>query len=191
MTTTEYTFEHISTLFVRKAANYTGHRYRLYGVEADDVAQEIYVWLYGDGKAKVERWLEGSPQQTTRIYRSMLDKALQYAEQEKAVKVGYRPDDVFWYTASSVEGLMPLVLDATFVQEHGVIGELITMVVDIRRVMNEYDTEFFMQNDDSHPMWADHLRMIVDKLGGNRPYVGRRRAMSNAHSQAITSEAYG
>jgi hypothetical protein len=185
-----YTFDQIATLFVRKAANYTGHRYRLYGVEADDVAQEIYVWLYGKGKAKVERWLEASPQQTTRIYRSMLDRALGYAEQEKAAKVGYRVDDVAWYSPSTIEGLMPLVLDETFTQENGHVGELITMVIDIRRVLSTDLHDYFLEHDNTDDAWDDNVRLVVDKLGGDRPYVGRRRVMSNAQTQAITSEAY-
>lgn len=184
-----YTFEQISSLFVRKAAGYTAHRYRLYGLEADEIAQEIYVWLYGKGKAKVERWLENEPQQTTRIYRSMLDKALGFAEREKAAKVGYHPDDVYWYTVSSVEGLMPLVLDDTYTQENGHVGELLTMVVDIRRVMTFDDLDYFIKHDESDADYRDQLQVLVNRLGGDRPYVGRRRVMSNAQAQAITTGA--
>jgi hypothetical protein len=181
-----YTFDQISTLFVRKAAAYVGHRYRLYMVEPDDVAQEIYVWLYGDGKDKVEKYLDRRPQQTTRIYRSMLDKAIIFAEREKAEHVGYHPDDVYWYTVSSIEGLMPLVLDPTYTQENGHVGELLTMVVDIRQAMHRADVDYFLEHDDTDPLWRESVQSLVDRLGGNRPYIGRRRILTNAQAVALT-----
>lgn len=183
-----YTFEQIAATFTRKAAVYVANRYRNYGVEADDAQQEIFLWLYGKGTAKVERWLANEPQQTTRIYRSMIDQAVRYAEGEKAARVGYKVDDVYWYTPSSIEGLMPLVLDDTYVQENGHVGELITMVVDIRRVMQPDDYEFFTQNDESDVRWTDRVQTLVNRLGGDRPSIGRRRVISNAQAQAITRE---
>jgi len=183
-----WTFEQVEATFTRKAAVYVANRYRAYGVEADDVQQEIFVWLYSKGRKKVERWLANEPQQTTRVYRSMLDQGIRYAEREKAAKVGYNPDDVYWYTPGTVEGLMPLVLDDTFVQENGHVGELITMVIDIRRVMTPDDYWYFANNDESAPDWRDRVQVLINRLGGDRPYVGRRRAMSNAQAIAITKE---
>jgi hypothetical protein len=186
---TTYNFEQIATAFVTKATNYVAWRYRHYGVERDDVQQELYVWLYGTGRPKVERWLESNPQQTTRIYRSLLDAGMGYAEGEKAAKVGYKVDDVYWFSPSQVTGLMPLVLDSTFVQENGHVGELITMVIDIRRVIGTGELyDYFMQHSETDPAWDDNVQTVIDKLGGDRPFVGRRKAMSNAKATAITSQ---
>jgi hypothetical protein len=179
-----WTFDEVSVAFVRKSSGYIANRYRHWSIDSDDIASEIHVWLYGKGTEKVQRWLANEPQQTTRIYRSMLDKGLEFAEKEKASKVGYHVDDVHWYTPSAIEGLMPLVLDPTYVQEKGVIGDLITMVLDIRRVMTPDDVEWFTDNDPDD----EHVRVLVDRLGGARPYVGRRRVISNAPATAITSE---
>lgn len=186
--TVSYSFEDIAAAFTRKASNYIGHRYRIWGIEPADVGQEIYLWLYGKGASKVRKWLDNEPQQTTRIYRSMLDVGITYAEREKATKVGYHVDDVYWYTPSAVEGLMPLVLDPTFTQENEHVGELITMVIDIRRVMKPDDFEWFTENDSEHVDYAERVRVIIDRLGGDRPHVGRRKVMTNATAQAITSE---
>jgi hypothetical protein len=187
-----YTFDDMPG-FVSKAAGYVAYRYRNYGVEADDVQQEIYVWLYGKGRSKVERWLGNEPQQTTRIYLSMLDVGRKYGEKEKAAKAGYRPEDVWWYTPASVESLMPLVMDSTYTQANGHVGELITMVMDIRSAVQEAGlSEFFEQfgAEEEHPDYRVNVMLVLDRLGGERPIVGRRRAMSNAQAQAVTSEAY-
>lgn len=186
---TEYQFADIAAAFTNKAASYVAWRYRHYLVDRDDVMQELYVWLYGEGRVKVEKWLANEPQQTTRIYRSLLDVGIGYAEQEKAVKVGYKIDDIYWYSPSQVTGLMPLVLDATFVQENGHVGELITMVIDIRRVLGTGELyDYFMNHTDTDLAWDDNVQTVIDRLGGDRVYVGRRKAMSNARSQAITSQ---
>ena len=188
MSDAPYTFDQVAATFTRKAAVYVANRYRNYGVEFDDVQQELFVWLYDRGKKKVERWLANEPQQTTRIYRSLLDQGIRYAEREKAAKVGYSADDVYWYTPGTITGLMPLVLDDTFVQENGHVGELITMVVDIRRVMTPEDRDYFLFADEEWADWADRVQVLINRLGGNRPHVGRRRVMSNAQSIAITRD---
>lgn len=185
-----YTFEQVAAGFVAKAARYAGYRYGRYGVTKDDAAQEIYVWLYGEGRRKVESWLEASPQRTTRIYRSMLDVAIGYGEREKATAAGYSPDDVYWYSPSSIEGLMPLVVDPTYTRPNGAVDELLAMVLDIRRVLSPDDIEYFIYKDEADPSWRDMIRSVVDRLGGSRPYVGRRKALSNAAALAITKGAY-
>lgn len=183
-----YTFEDVAVAFVRKAANYLGHRYRLWGVDPDDMSQEIAVWLYGKGEPKVRKWLANEPQQTTRIYRTMLDVGQRLAEREKAERVGYQVDDVWWYSPSTIEGLMPLVLDPTFTQQNEHVGELITMVIDIRRVMKPDDFEWFTDNDSDHADHSERVRALIDRLGGQRPFIGRRKVLSNSQANAITAE---
>lgn len=186
-----YTVDQVLTSFVQKAANYCASRYRGYGVTADDCAQEIYVWVYDRGLPKIERWLASDPQQTTRVYMSMLDAARRYAEDEKARVAGYRPDDVAWYSVSLVESILPLAMDSSEDEYLTVDGTWQAMIVDVRRaVEGTHQTDFFTENDATHPAWDDHVQRLVDYLGGNRPRVGRRKVLTNAASQAITAEAY-
>ena len=203
MTVTVYTFPDIATRFVRKAATYTHRRYRHYGVEADDVTQELYVWLYGPGEVKVRRWLAADPQQTTRIYRSLLDKALAYAEREKASRVGYETDDVHWYSPTLVEGLIPLALDSTFDGKPPLEGEssgrrtasaseggdYLAMVADVRRALDrcgEWVRLTFLNCEPGAGGWDEAVRVVVNFLGGESPYRERRRAVSNDRALAIT-----
>lgn len=183
------TFEDVVQYFVPKMARVCERRYRLYGLPYEDFKQEMYVYLYDKGQAKVRRWLASSPQQNFRIYRSLLDQGLAYGEREKAERVGYHVDDVFWYTPNMISAIMPLVLDDTFTEDSGKIGELVVSVIDVRRVLTDDERDFFLEHNDAHPMWEDTVQRLIGRLGGDRPYVGRRRVMTNAHSQAITKEA--
>ncbi|MGZ4556810.1 MAG: hypothetical protein ACXVXZ_13885 [Mycobacteriaceae bacterium] len=186
-----YTFDDVADTFVRRTAVALGDRYRHWGVDVADVQQELWLWLYGVGEVKVQRWLGNSPQQTTRINRSLWHQGSKYCEQEKAARVGYEVDDVQWYSESLVEGLLPLAQDPTFDGTPEKQGEpdagggrsnklpeersdLLTMVIDIRKAAEKVDS------------WD--VQAIVDYLGGNRPFVGRRRPMSNAQCQAVTRE---
>lgn len=208
MSTQHYSFEDVATRFVRKAANYTAHRYRLYNVEAEDVQQELFVWLFGEGRSRVERWLANDPQQTTRIYRSLLDRALGYAEKEKAIKCGYEVDDITWYTPSMVEALLPLAMDSTYSGLQGKVGEaetsgrrsgkapneggdLLAGVMDIRRAVDscpDWVGDTFLHHEPGAVGWDEAVQTVINYLGGERPYLGRRRPMSNAQAQAITRE---
>ncbi len=189
-----YTFDDMPG-FVAKAASYVAHRYRPYGVESDDVSQEIYAWLYGKGRKRVERWLEtedDKAQQTTRIYLSMLAVGRVYAEKEKAARAGYKAEDVWWYTPASLEALIPLALDASFTQSNGQLGELTATVLDIRKAVQECGLwAFFADSTDEHPDYRSNILVVLDKLGGERPVIGRRRVMTNAHAQAVVSEVAG
>jgi hypothetical protein len=177
--------------FVTKASAYVAYRYRNV-VELEDVRQEVWLWLYTESNRKrVIKWLSNEPQQTTRIYRSLLDAGLSYAEVEKARIAGYKPDDVWWYTPTSIEGLLPLALDRSFTQENGLIGEQITAVIDVRSALDETSLfDYFGSHDSDHEDWRVNLQLVLDRLGGERPAVGRRKVLSNAQATAITSASY-
>lgn len=184
-----HTFEDIAASFPAKASRYIAERYRSFGVERDDVQQECFVWLYGDGKRRVERWLESAPQQTTRIYLSILEEARLYAEREKAYRAGYSYVDVWWYTPNMIESLIPLVLDDTYTRPSGEVDDLLSSVLDVRRVMDDEMYSFFIKYENDHPLWLEKVHEVINLLGGERPR--RRHVMSNAQSQAITGENYG
>lgn len=188
---------------VFKAAGIASGRYHRYGVTFEDFTNEIYAWLY-EHRAKVRGWLNAKPQRTTRIFRSFLDVALHYGEIEKAARVGYDPEDVTWYSPSLVEGLLPLALDDEFypemIQESDQGGKLSTRkppsegddllvrVLDIRRALDKTGLrDWFMEHEPAiDDIWTGRIGQLVDYLGGERPYVGRRKPLTNSEAQAIT-----
>lgn len=180
-----YTWDDVERAFIVKAANWTVGKYKHYGVIRDDVVGELYAWLYGKGKARVERWLGNDPQQTTRIYASLVDVAKGYAEAEKAAYLGYEPEDLTWYTPAIVEALLPYAKNPNWTGEAEQAevksrnpkplherGDFLSMVMDVRRAMKAVGT---------------YVPAIVEYLGDHRPgYVGSRKAMSNAQARVIT-----
>lgn len=201
-----YTFEDISERFVHKAAGYVAWRYRAYGVEVTDLRQEMYAWLYGEGASRVRKWLRSSPQQTTRIYRSLVDAGVSYGEAEKAEKVGYDSDDVMWYSPTLVEGLMPLVLDETFDGDMPVegaesgrkskqvpheAGNGLAMVLDIRRALDKLPdwVETCLRHEERGlGRWDDAVLAVVNFLGGSKPTIGKRKVLTNVAAKALTDD---
>lgn len=205
MTVECLTFSDIGDSFVPKAANYVSRRYGRYGVTKDDLYQEMFVWLVDEGATRVRRWLANDPQQTMRIWRSLIDAGRSYAEKEKAHRVGYDQSDVFWYSPATIEAALPLVLDTTFDgqvnqrDETGVKqkkapnegGDLIASIVDIRRAIKlcpDWVGLTFLNGEPGVPGWDDAVASVIAVLGGEKPTIGRRRVMSNAASQYATRE---
>lgn len=180
-----YSWDDVEKSFVPKAAGWAARRYRHYGVQHSELVQEIYVWLYGKGKKRVERWLGSDPQQTTRIYLSLTDIAKSYAEQEKAAFLGYQIEDLAWYTPAIVETLLPYALNPHWTGESEQAevksrnpkplherGDFLAMVMDVRRALSTCGSD---------------VNAIVDYLGERRPNsIGSRKAMSNAQARALT-----
>ena len=189
-----YTWAEVETAFVQKAATGVFNRYKRYGITKDDCVSEIHVWLYGRGGDRVRKWLANSPQQTTRIYRSFYSEAQNYAEREKAQRLGYEVDDVAWYSPSLVEAMLPLALDPTYDCDGDTNNPMMISVIDIRRALEMLDdwVSIAVELEDSESdRFADGIRAVVAALGGPRPFVGRRRPISNAHAAAITGADYG
>jgi hypothetical protein len=188
--TDPYTFEEIH-IFVAKAARLLGHRYSRWGVDADDVNQELWLWVLSH-ETRIRKWLASEPQQTTRIFRSLYDYGSKYAEKEKAQRLGYHQDDVQWYTPSLVESLLPFALEGEWnglVAEHGEAKQnwdLITMVQDVRKAMDKTHTYHTLRNlNPGDGAYEDAVRAVVDALGGTRSYTGRRKVISNSTAQHI------
>lgn len=189
-------------VFVKKAAASTVRRYGNY-VEYQDMLQEGFVWLL-ENQDQVAKWLGHEPQQTTRVYRSVLGQMTVIAGAEKARRVGYDPEDMAWYSPTLVEGLLPLAMDSDFAPENTTPedagqgnrrptrpanegGNLLAMVVDVRRAVEHTNlARYFTVSDKSDPQWEARIEQLVDFLGGRRPHVGHRRPLSNTTAQAIT-----
>ena len=196
-----YTFSDME-IFVTKAANWTARRYSDYGVEFDDVAQEIRMWIFAGGEKKIRKWLKSSPQQTTRIYLSMLDVARGYAEKQKADQSGYKIEDVQWYSIPLLIDLLPMAFDPTFTGESNTDenntytkgrrppqegNNLLVMVIDVRAAL-EQAAPWVRSALRRNPQEPEALSQLLSELGGSRPHIGQRHAISNAHAQYITRE---
>jgi hypothetical protein len=82
---------------------------------------------------------------------------------------------------------MPSVLNPNFTEKNGKIGELITMVVDIRRVMTPDLYEYFENADPEVQYDRGPVQELINRLGGSsRPH--QRRSISNANAAYITKE---
>jgi len=190
------TYSDVETKFVLQAARSVASRYWRYGVTTEDLKQEIYLWLYSErGQKNVARWLANDPQQTSRIRHTFIDTARRYAEQEKALKVGYDYEDIHWYTLNQVVGLLPLALDDTFdgaltIDQDRTVdvnagirskknpaegNDLLVMVLDVRRAIKA------VGNDPT---------AIVNYLGGAKPKLGDRKVTTNAAALARTGSEY-
>lgn len=196
------------------AARYVASFYGNYLVTYEDCRSEISVWLYSeDGKQWVERRLNRTPQQITRIRWKLRAIAKRYAEKMKAEKVGYDPDDVHWYTNTQIVALMPLVLDETFTgtgvpdfdddkprtdgprakKNPAELGDLQAMVLDIRLAIDglpEWVSLAVMFQQPGEELYDSAIGAILQYLGGPKDFVGRRRVMTNAEAQARTGEQY-
>lgn len=215
--TKHYTFadtEHIA----RKAAGIISRRYGRDGTDYDTALSDIHLWQYTPRhRAKVERWLASSPQQTSRIYWSFIVAAQKPAERRKAELHGYNVDDVEWYTPQLVQSLLPLALDPDYdgiatpdrerkvdinekaarrTPDYAETGNTLAQVMDIRRAITRLPSWVGIHLTEHYSdqlSFADvtgAIEAICQYLGGPRPYVGRRRVISNATAQAMTRGEY-
>lgn len=79
--------------------------------EADDIRQELWLWVLSHGKA-VDRWAEEEKGQRKLVY-SLNNVAKAYGVQQKAASSGYTPDDVAFYGKAEVRELLEMVFDRT------------------------------------------------------------------------------
>lgn len=91
----------------RRVALESLRRYRGY-VEADDVAQELLVWMYGH-EEKVRGWREGSGYKA--LYKALSRAAHRFCEREKAAQVGYHLSDNVGYGVSLLRELLKAALN--------------------------------------------------------------------------------
>lgn len=198
-------FADVCEKYVVRASSEAARRYGNYGVTREDVQQELFVWLYGEGAARVRRWLESEPQKKVRTYRALVDVARSYCETEKAARLGYETSDVQWYSPALIEGLMPLVFDKTFDGSAGAGdgsgrkqkkapqegGDMLAYVVDIRRAISrcpDWVGSTLLDNAPGGAGWDQAVVEVLNVLGGERPTIGRRRVQSNAAAQYATKE---
>lgn len=205
-----YEFSDVEQL-ARKAAGSVSRRYRRWGTDFDTALSDIHLWMYTPrNQAKINRWLANTPQQTARIYWSLVSAAQVPAEKLKAERVGYEVDDVVWYSPHTVRSLLPLVADPTYdgmtdpdrertedlneKQRKQPVnyregGNTLAQVVDIRRAISRLPRWVALAVEEGTDT-ESAVEAITQRLGGLTPHVGRRRVMSNAQAQALTGGEY-
>lgn len=91
-----------------------GHASRLHRrfpmVERDDILQEMYVW-WCQHPRKAARYLDDTEYGEKKLSRALRNAGLAYCHKEKARRVGYEVDDLFFYSLGLLRELLPAVYD--------------------------------------------------------------------------------
>lgn len=167
-------------------------RYSQY-VSAEDVKQELYLYVLGDGKQQLLKWRAAG--EAKRIRLALIGVGKWFAETEKAAVTGYHISDVAWYAPKLLEELIPLATDPLFDgifsesvndgqpsarKDPAQTGTLLAMVMDVRRAIGATDS-------------LDPT-LLADWLGGDfpeSPAAGRgRTTQSNAAAQTALTKEY-
>lgn len=93
---------------VKSVASEYSKKYRM--VDINDIRQSLYEWFVLK-KNKFTEW-EALPEKETAnlLFRSLRNQALDYCQYWKARSIGYEESDLYYYTAETIEMLLPAVL---------------------------------------------------------------------------------
>lgn len=131
---------------VTSAAKILTSRYREY-VDYADVQQELYLWLFSHYD-RVDKWREAYDQVRAErtIIKALRNVGERYCRTEKAHKIGYEPEDEFFYSIPMVADLLALSFDPDWMMPTAVElgstksgkppgegGNLMAMVADVKR----------------------------------------------------------
>lgn len=141
----------------------------------------------------------------TGVWQEFNRKCTQYAHKQKAAALGYRPEDLFFYSKKVLREIIPVILESW---ESGDLYEFEytdrALWVDVDRALKALTASelqiirWAFQGDDdtvadrlgiSQGAASMRVSRLLDKiregLGGENP-APRRRSLSNAASQAMT-----
>lgn len=90
------------------AAEFT-RRYRRYGMEREDCAQELRLWVHRH-PGKVDEYLAEAHGEKM-LGRTLRNEAQRFGETAKAQCLGYSLDDLYWWEKGEVEALLPAVFE--------------------------------------------------------------------------------
>lgn len=199
--------ERVATSAARKARN------RFYGyVELEDMLQEARLALH-QNKRKVHEWIDAGD--SKRLFRYIHKQCALYGHKEKAAAVGYRMEDLFFYSIKTLRLVIPTVLEAWSGDQDALTDfSDPSLLVDVQTALQgltEADYQIVCwafqgdpEEEAGYALVADRLgitagaarqrvtrilRRMQETLGGENP-VPRRRARSNAASIAETHSAW-
>jgi len=173
------------------------HKYRAY-VEAQDVSQELWAYVYGAGKTRIEGWrLAGD---WTRVMLALHGAGRQYCEAQKAHREGYNFEDVAWYSPHMLADLIPYALDPLFdgsrERDHSEVhhrrdpaegNTILVMVADVQKALKKTGLDKGAHDfDPSTDSGMSNLVRLVDALGGSYPAApGYRRSPRHTHRRGV------
>lgn len=104
--------KHAMTEVLPLVANQSARRYKAWS-DRDDIAQELRVWIWQHGH-KLDEWVELEHEGEEKLgyadrmtYRSLTNAASRYCQEQKARRLGYEPDDVYYWNEGEVRALLP------------------------------------------------------------------------------------
>ena len=99
---------------VEGIASEFGRSNRVYGAEAGDFSQELYLWIV-ENEDQVRQWLDpelyGEKEGTRLLAGTLRNRARGCAVDIKAQALGYKTSDLQWYSRNEVKNLLPLVFN--------------------------------------------------------------------------------
>lgn len=119
-------------------------------VQVDDIRQEMWVWFL-EHPNKLAYWEDNydSKECTKLVARSLRNAAKDYCQREKAVKLGYRVEDLYYYDKELLEIILTAVLsgdesapsfiDLGFTKSRKVLsegGNWLSMCADVERALD-------------------------------------------------------
>lgn len=156
-------------------------RYRM--VAVDDIRQQMWLWFF-EHPNKVKQWEALDSKECTKLVaRSLRNCAKDYCQKEKATKLGYRIEDLYYYDRELVELILPPILtgdtsapsfvDLGFTKARKVLsegGNWLTMCSDVERALNKLTVEQqyildlrFKEGQDA--IWISHeMKISVDAV---------------------------
>lgn len=175
-------------------------------VEPEDLAQVMFLDML-EKPHKYQRYVEGGSQLF--LGKELSRTATAYAQKEKAAKLGYRPEDLFFYSKRALREHIPPVLETwASGQVHEFEYRDYTPLLDVARALNSLSASDYQmicwaflgdpQEEAGYDTVGRHLsidrdaaRRRVDRvlgkmqefLGGGSPFH-RRRTRSNASAMA-------
>lgn len=86
-------------------------KFRRYGVDTQDVLQELRIWTFRHPN-KISEWAESEGGAEKPLARTLRHEALAYCQQQKAEVLGYRVSDLHYYSRKELQKvLLPSMFD--------------------------------------------------------------------------------
>lgn len=105
---------------VSSASRQLRSRYRDY-CEYEDIQQELYIW-YIKNHERVAAWEEQYHEKSVArlVAKSLRNAGEKYCRKQKALSVGYEPDDEFFYTIPMVADMLQLYFDPEWMEPRAI-----------------------------------------------------------------------
>lgn len=189
------TYDEAMAYYIPRVARTISRKYRRYGIEFEDVQQELHLWLLEPGREgltgeqRCRRWLAKEPQKLYTMERAMEHAVGRegFAEKQKASAAGYKTSDVFWYTPTKVSDILELIAQGYSPGERPAAG------TDDGSLWDENAAAFYADVTKAVAVVGDNEPQVIAEYLNGLYYdgPGSRRVVSNYKSQAVTSYERG